>query len=100
VSTEQTDEPDENELSYTLPATPSQLREMPDEELARVARKNAYANLHPFSSIFQAEMEARLIAALKSFKTAADRSSRTLSVLTAVLVVLTVVLVVYTIRTR
>jgi hypothetical protein len=94
----QTTEPDEDELGYTMPATPSQLRQMPDEELFRVGRKNAYANRHPFSSIIDAEMNARLILALKSFKTAADRSSRTLNVLTIVLVVLTVVLVVYTVR--
>jgi hypothetical protein len=88
----------EDELGYTFPATPSALRQMPDEELFRVGRKNAYANQHPFSAKLDAEMNARLILALKSFKRAADRSSRTLNVLTAVLVVLTVVLVIYTIR--
>jgi hypothetical protein len=91
-------EPNEDELGYTLPATPSALRQMPDEELFRVGRRNAFANKHPFSSIIDAEMNARLISALKSFKEAADRSSRTLNVLTFVLVMLTVVLVIYTIR--
>ena len=91
-------ETNEDDLGYTMPATPSELRQMSDEELARVSRKNAYANRHPFSSIVEAEMNTRLIAALRSFKAAADRSSRTLNVLTFVLVVLTVVLVIYTIR--
>jgi hypothetical protein len=92
------DETDEDNLGYTLPTSPSALRQMPDEELARTWRRSAYANKHPFSSIFEQEMNTRLIAALKSFKAAADRSSRTLNMLTVVLVALTVVLVVYTIR--
>jgi hypothetical protein len=89
---------DEDSLGYTFPTTPSDLRTMPDEELARLWRRNAFANRHPLSSIVEQEMNTRLIAALKSFKAAADRSSRTLNVLTFVLVVLTVVLVIYTIR--
>jgi hypothetical protein len=46
------------------------------------------------------EMNTRLIRALTDFKAAADRSSRTLNVLTLVLVALTIVLVIYTIRAR
>ena len=94
----ETNEQNEDDPGYTLPTTPSELRTMSDDELARISRKNAYANKHPFSSIFDQEMNARLIVALKSFKAAADRSSRTLNTLTFVLVVLTVVLVIYTIR--
>jgi hypothetical protein len=93
-------EPDEDEGGYTLPPTPSALRQMPLEELARTMRRNAYAKMHPFSAKVEQELNVRLIAALTSFKEAADRSSRTLNMLTLVLVVLTVVLVVYTIRAR
>lgn len=92
------DRGDQDDPGYTIPSTPAELREMSDDELTSLWRKNAFANLHPLSSIVQAELNTRLIAALKSFKAAADRSARTLNVLTAVLVVLTVVLVVYTIR--
>src|SRR5947208_367864 len=49
---------------------------MPDEELARTWRRNAYAKQHPFSAIIRQEMDTRLIAALKSFNTAAGRSGR------------------------
>ena len=44
------------------------------------------------------EMNARLILALTTFKKAADRSARTLSALTFVLVILTVVLIIVAIR--
>ena len=85
----------EDSLDFKAPATPSALREMPDEELFELSRKNAYANEHASRVKIEHEMNARLILALKTFKVAADRSSRTLNVLTAVLVVLTVVLVVF-----
>jgi len=89
---------DEDDFSFLIPTRPSELRQMSDDELMRNYRKSAIANRHPFSSMLEYELQARVIAALKSFKAAADRSARTLNVLTFVLVVLTVVLVVYTIR--
>ena len=91
-------EADEDSFAYTIPGKPSELRTLPDEDLARLWRRNAYANTHPLSVKVEYEMNTRLIAALKSFKAAADRASLTLNVLTAVLLVLTVVLVIYTIR--
>jgi hypothetical protein len=93
-----TPESDEDSFAYTIPGSPSELRTLKDEELARLWRRNAYANTHPLSVKVEYEMNTRLIQALKSFKVASDRSARTLSLLTLVLVVLTVVLVVYTIR--
>jgi hypothetical protein len=91
---------DEEDSNYVVPELPSEVRQMPLDELMRNYRKSAVANKHPFSSRLEFELQARLIEALYSFKVAADRSSRTLNVLTFVLVVLTVVLVVYTIRAR
>ena len=85
---------DEDDFSFLIPTRPSELRQMSDDELMRNYRKSAIANRHPFSSMLEYELQARVIAALKSFKAAADRSARTLNVLTFVLVVLTVVLVV------
>jgi hypothetical protein len=89
---------DEDDFNFVIPKLPSELRQMPDDELMRNYRKAAIANLHPFSAMLEHELQARLITALDSFRAAADRSARTLNVLTFVLVVLTVVLVVYTIR--
>jgi hypothetical protein len=93
------DRPDEDELGFTVPGKPSELRSMPDDELAETYRKSAFANLHPFSAMLEHEMSFRLIAALKDFKSAADRSARTLNVLTVALLLLTAALVFYAIRT-
>jgi hypothetical protein len=73
---------------------------MPDDELAETYRKSAFANRHPFSTMIEHEMSFRLIAALKDFKNAADRSARTLNFLTVALVLLTVALVFYAIRAK
>jgi hypothetical protein len=89
---------DEDSPRYVKPTRPSEIRQMSDDELMHLYRKQAFANLHPFSSMLEYELQSRVIAALKSFKAAADRSARTLNVLTLVLVVLTLVLLVYTIR--
>ncbi len=91
-------ERDEDDLLYTFPAKPSELRGLTDDELVATYRKLAYANKHPFDAMVEHEMRYRLVVALRGFKQAADRSSRTLTVLTVVLVVLTAVLVVYAIR--
>jgi hypothetical protein len=88
----------ENELGHTFPSKPSELRDMADGELFETWRKMAYANRYPFDRMVEQEMTSRLVAALKDFKAAADRSARTLNVLSIVLVALTVVLVVYTVR--
>ena len=70
----ETNTPDEDSLGYTFPTTPSDLRTMPDEEQARLWRRNAFANRHPLSSIVEQEMNTRLIAALKSFNAAAEQA--------------------------
>ena len=89
---------DEEDLGYVLPTGPSELSQLTEDELAALYRKIAFANLHPASPMIEHEMRFRLVQALQAFKEAADRSSRTLNILTAVLVVLTAVLVIYTIR--
>jgi hypothetical protein len=83
----------EDDPSFLTPSKPSELRALPDEELYRLFRKLAFANTWPFHAMFEMELRARLIAALKDFKQASDRSARVLIVLTAVIGVLTVVLV-------
>jgi hypothetical protein len=89
---------DDDDLIFNFPARPGELSALSDDDLATAYRKMAYANKHPYDSIAEHEMRYRLVLALRDFKQAADRSSRTLNVLTVVLVVLTAVLVVYTIR--
>jgi hypothetical protein len=94
------DRPDEDDLGFTFPSKPSELRSMPDGELAETYRKSAFANRHPFSAMLEHEMSFRLIVALKDFKKAADRSARTLNLLTVALVLLTAALVFYAVRAR
>jgi hypothetical protein len=89
---------DEDNLGAVPPSKPSELRAMPDEELFRFYRKLAFSNRYPFDRMVELELTMRLIMALESFKGAADRSARTLNVLTFVLVVLTIVLIVLTVR--
>jgi hypothetical protein len=95
-----TSKPDEDDLGFTFPDKPSELRSIPDDELAETYRKSAFANRHPFSAMIEREMSFRLIAALKDFKKAADRSARTLNLLTVALVLLTAALVFYAVRAR
>jgi hypothetical protein len=89
---------DEDDLAIRPPSKPSEMRKMSDDELATFARKLAFGGRFPFDRMVEHELNVRLIGAMKDFKRAADRSSRTLSMLTAVLVLLTIVLVIYTIR--
>jgi hypothetical protein len=89
---------DEDDLGYTFPSKPSELRGLTDEELAATYRKLAYANKHPFSAMVEQELSIRLVAALVGFRRASDRASRVVIWLTAVLVVLTAVLVWLTTR--
>ena len=91
-------EADEDELGFTFPSKPSELRRMTDEELAFTYRKVAYANQHPFHAKVELELSIRLVAALVGFRRASDRASRALISLTVVLVVLTAVVVWLTTR--
>lgn len=88
----------EDELGYTFPTRPSELRTLSNERLFRLWRKIAFENKHPFDRMVEHEMETRLILALGAFKKAAERSARTLNLLTLALTVLTVVLVVLAVR--
>jgi hypothetical protein len=90
------DDPDD--LVYTNPEKPSELTAMSDEEMFRLLHKVAFANLWRVDTKIQFEATARLIAALKDFKTSSDRAADRISALTVVLIALTVVLVVLAIR--
>jgi hypothetical protein len=92
----QPDDPDD--LLYNVPEKPSQLLALSDENLFRLLRKVAFANDWQFDTKVQFEATARQIAALKDFRNAADRSSRWLITLTAVLIVMTAVLICLTAR--
>jgi hypothetical protein len=89
---------DLDDLSYHEPQKPSELVALSDEEMFRLLRKTAFANLWRFSDKVQYEATARLIAALKDFKRSSDRTGNALIGLTVVLVVLTGVLVWLTLR--
>jgi hypothetical protein len=90
-------EADEDNLSYTFPAEPSELQTLSDENLARTWRKLAFANKHAHDRMVEHEMNYRLMRALKSYAVAAERSASRLNRLTVILVLLTVMLVVLTI---
>lgn len=83
----------EDDLSFARPGKPSELRTLSDEELSRLIRKEGFANGWPIHPLAEHEMSARLIASLRDFKHASDRSSRLLLVATVALVGLTLVLV-------
>jgi hypothetical protein len=53
----------EDELGQTFPANPSELRTMPDEELAVLYRKLAYGSKHPYDTRIERELSFRLLAA-------------------------------------
>jgi hypothetical protein len=61
--------------------------------LFRLLQKVAFANNWQFVAKVQFEAAARLIAALKDFKSSSERSDRVLIFLTVVLIALTGVLV-------
>lgn len=84
---------DPDDLQYNTPEKPSELTALSDDDLFRLLRKVAFANLWRFDTQVQFETEGRLIAALKEFKTSSDRSAQALIALTVVLIILTLVLV-------
>jgi hypothetical protein len=88
----------EDELGFSFPSKPSELRELPLTDLATTYRRLAYSSKHPFDAMVERELSIRLVAALIGFKKASDRASIVLIVLTVALVVLTAVLVWLTIR--
>lgn len=81
--------PEEDDLGYSFPSTPSELRRLSDDELAVVYRKVAYGGRFAFDRMVEQELAIRLVRSLREFKRAADRSSLVLIWLTVVLVVLT-----------
>lgn len=82
----------EDDVANVLtPNRPSHLAALTDDELFRMLHKVAFANKWSLDAKVQFEATGRLIAALKEFKRAADRSSRALIALTIVLVILTAV---------
>lgn len=84
-----TTQDNEDDLNFTFPDTPSGLRGMSDDDLAKLFRKFSYANAYtPFNKV-EHELSFRLLASLHEFRRAADRSSGVLILLTVVLVVLT-----------
>lgn len=84
---------DPDDFGYLIPDRPSQLTSLSDEDLFRLLRKVAFANMWQFDTKVQFEATARLIAALKEFKASSDRASKAVIFLTLILVVLTGVLV-------
>src|SRR4051794_33364509 len=90
------DDPDD--LSFNAPSKPSELVALSDEEMFRLLRKMAFANTWPPRDVMRFEATARLIAALKDFKTSSDKAARGLFWVTVALVVLTIVLIWLTTR--
>ena len=88
---------DPDDLGFRFANKPSELAGLSDEDLVVLYRKMAFANKHPFDVIVEKELQARLIAALKEFHTASERSSGTIARLTWALIALTLVIVVLTV---
>jgi hypothetical protein len=66
----------EDDLGFTFPNKPSELRRMPDEELAVLYRKLASGSQHPFDTRIERELSFGLLAALIGFKKSSDQASR------------------------
>jgi cytoskeletal protein RodZ len=79
-----------------MPARPSGLRDMPDDEVFALLRKIAYANAWDDSAKVQFEATARTIAALQEFRDGTRRAAHATFFLTAVLVVLMLILLAMT----
>jgi hypothetical protein len=82
----------EDESGYLTPSQPSQLAALTDEELFRLYRKLAFANLHPHSAMIEHESRARLIRAMTAFHTSSEKASRKIAALTWALIALSVVI--------
>ncbi len=89
---------DEDNLGFSFPDVPSQLRGLPNDAFFRLWRKLAFAGKYPFDRMVEHELRTRMIVSMTDFKKASDRASRVLIALTVVLVVLTGVLVWLTFR--
>jgi hypothetical protein len=88
---------DEDNLNFTTPHRPSELRQISNEELFMLWRKIAFANMHQWSSRIQNEMNERLIIALNDHAKASARGNRVMVFLTVAVALLTVVLVLLTV---
>jgi hypothetical protein len=81
-----------------FPAKPSELRQIPDNDLAVLYRKLVYSGRHTYDSVIERELSIRLMAALVGLRRASNRASLVLISLTVALVALTGVLVWLTTR--
>jgi hypothetical protein len=86
-----------DDLAYVFPESVSVWAALTDDELLRLFRKVAAANLWNVDTRIGHEFSGRLIAALTKSASAAATSSRRLELLTWALVALTVVIAVGTV---
>jgi hypothetical protein len=86
-----------DDQGYVLPEHVSDWEGLSNDELLRLYRKVAAANLWNFDTRFGHEFSGRLISALKETASAAATSSRRLELLTRALVALTVVIAIFTV---
>jgi hypothetical protein len=70
----------QDEEGYQVPPRPSLLAALSDDEIWRLYRKIAFANLHPHSVMIEHEMRARLVRALNGFRESSEKASRRLEV--------------------
>jgi hypothetical protein len=86
-----------NDVAYVLPEGVAAWAGLTDDELLRLFRKVAAANVWNFDTRFGHEFSGRLIAALEESASASATSSRRLEWLTWALVALTAVIAVFTV---
>jgi hypothetical protein len=77
---------DEDDLGFSPPTKPSQLRSASDDDLFKTYRKMGYANGYPFDRLIEMEIAFRRMKATRT-------SSRRMELLTFAIAVLTAVLV-------
>jgi hypothetical protein len=88
---------DPDDLDFVWPENVSSWAGLTDDELLRLFRKGAAANMWNFDTRFGHEFSGRLIAALAASASASAEAARRLERLTWALVVLTVVIAVFTV---
>jgi hypothetical protein len=88
---------DPDDLSFIAPENVSTWAGLTDDELLRLDRKTAAANLWNLDARFGREFSGRLILALKANATAEATAGRRLELLTWALVLLTVVIAAFTV---
>jgi len=86
----------DDDLGYVMPTRPSELRDMPDDDVFAMLRKIAFASAWDDSAKVQFEAMARSTKALREFRDGARRNAHATFFLAGVLILLILILIAMT----